>query len=235
MAKYELKLPKMGESVAEATVTSWLKDIGETIEADDIILEIATDKVDTEVPCEIEGVLREKLFEEGEVVQVGQTIAIVDTEMMVKEQEEATSEISKTVEASAEDIEQQIEQVVSSNQITSQVANSVGRFYSPLVRNIANEEGLTNAQLDTIKGTGIGDRVTKNDILNYISSNQKIVKSKQQKSDVEVNTPEKKGASSVKDDQKLVVKPSGEDEIIEMTRMGKMISQHMKRYLELAG
>jgi len=117
MAKYELKLPKMGESVAEATVTTWLKEVGETIEADDIVLEIATDKVDTEVPCEIEGVLREILFEEGEVIKVGQTIAIIDTDANFQvENNNLELEETKELEASVEDIEQQIEQVVATNQ-----------------------------------------------------------------------------------------------------------------------
>jgi len=238
MAKYELKLPKMGESVAEATVTTWLKEVGETIEADDIVLEIATDKVDTEVPCEIEGVLREKLFEEGEVVAVGQTIAVIDTDADISEsdQSEDAVETAKEIEAIGEDIEQQIEQVVATNQISSPVTNNAGRFYSPLVRNIANQEGISIAELDTITGTGVGDRVTKTDILNFIANKSVTAKTTSApviqepiKEVIEIKETPKKVQEPAA--EKNVVIPSGDDEIIEMTRMGKMISKHMTHSL----
>lgn len=237
MAKYELKLPKMGESVDEATVTTWLKDVGETIEIDDIILEIATDKVDTEVPCDVEGILREKLFDEGEVVKVGQTLAIIDTEGGTQMETTNKEEIAatKAMEVSAKEIEEQIEHVVTTNQISAAVPNSAGRFYSPLVRNIANEEGITVAELDTIKGTGAGDRVTKNDILEYITSKKIIQKTK----NVPVNEPPTKNTpkehiqalSPVNIPVENNLSATGEDEIIEMTRMGKIISQHMTNSL----
>ncbi len=233
MAKYELKLPKMGESVAEATITTWLKEVGDTIEADDIVLEIATDKVDTEVPCEIDGILREKLFEEGEVVSVGQTIAIIDTNSNAAEKpEDSETTISiRAIEAIGEDIELQIEQVVATNQISSPVTNSAGRFYSPLVRNIANEEGIAVSELDTIKGTGVGERVTKNDILNYISSKANTVKSVASMSetiaDVEITSKTEELNTPIVNTLKEVKIVTGEDEVVEMTRMGKMISKHM--------
>ncbi len=233
MAKYELKLPKMGESVAEATITTWLKEVGDTIEADDIVLEIATDKVDTEVPCEIEGVLREKLFEEGEVVSVGQTIAIIDTNSNAAEKPEdsETTISTREIEAIGEDIELQIEQVVATNQISSPVTNSAGRFYSPLVRNIANEEGIAVSELDTIKGTGVGERVTKNDILNYISSKANTVKSvapmSETVADVEITSKTEELNTPIVNTLKEVKIVTGEDEVVEMTRMGKMISKHM--------
>ncbi len=230
MAKYELKLPKMGESVAEASVTTWLKDIGDTIEADDIVLEIATDKVDTEVPSEIAGVLREKLFEVGEVVKVGQTIAIIDSDEVTTTTELETS-IEKEVEESVVSIEEQIEKVTAKNHISA-TTNTIGRFYSPLVKNIANEEGISEQELDTIKGTGAGDRVTKNDILEYIASNKKeeiieplkVVAKKEQQ-------PEKDKPAVIKKEKVEPTIVSGGDEIIEMTRMGKMISHHMTNSL----
>ena len=126
------------------------------------------------MPCEVEGVLREKLFEVGEVVSVGQTIAIIDTDATVSDKIEDA--VVKEVAESASSIEEQIEQVVTTNQIISPVTNSAGRFYSPLVKNIANEEGITEQELDTIQGTGAGDRVTKNDILEYIALNKKEAK-----------------------------------------------------------
>lgn len=226
MAKYELKLPKMGESVAEASITTWLKDVGDAIDADDIVLEIATDKVDTEVPCEIEGVLREKLFEVGEVVKVGQTIAIIDTDGVdLTDDKEAA--VVKEVEESAHAIEEQIENVAATNQIIAPKTNSTGRFYSPLVKNIANEEGITEQQLDSIQGTGAGQRVTKNDILEYIALNKKeqtATKIAPQVTKPIVEKVEKEN-KTVKENVATVV--SGEDEIIEMSRMGKMISHHM--------
>lgn len=245
MAKYELKLPKMGESVAEATVTNWLKEVGDTIEADDIVLEIATDKVDTEVPSEVEGVLREKIFEEGEVVSVGQTIAIIDTDATLSENDLnfETEETVKEIEARGQEIEQQIEQVVATNQISSPVPNSAGRFYSPLVRNIANEEGISLAELDTISGTGVGDRVTKNDILNFIANKGTTKHAISKTTDIDVQTSVKSEAlNPVSSVNKIEEKPliaaseaplafSGEDEIIEMTRMGKIISKHMTHSL----
>ena len=226
MAKYELKLPKMGESVAEASITTWLKDVGDTIDADDIVLEIATDKVDTEVPCEIEGVLREKLFEVGEVVRVGQTIAIIDMDGVdLTDDKEAA--VVKEVEKSALAIEEQIENVAATNQIIAPTTNSTGRFYSPLVKNIANEEGITEQQLDSIQGTGAGERVTKNDILEYIALNKKEQISTKTEPQVVKPIVEKveKENKRVKETVSTVV--SGEDEIIEMSRMGKMISHHM--------
>ena len=146
MAKFELKLPKMGESVAEATVTNWLKEVGDTIEADEAVLEIATDKVDSEVPSEVDGVLVEKLFNTDDVVQVGQTIAIIETEM----NGEAVAELPKTevkVEEVApvpqEAIAQVEKQVTVAKEVTQSTIESSGdRFYSPLVKNIAAAEGI---------------------------------------------------------------------------------------------
>ncbi len=239
MAKFELKLPKMGESVAEATITTWLKDVGETIEVDDIVLEIATDKVDTEVPCEIEGILREKLFEVGEVVKVGQTIAVIDTDASAEETSPEMEMAVSEVKESAVAIEEQIEQVVATNQISTPVANASGRFYSPLVRNIANEEGLTDLELDSIQGTGVGERVTKNDILEFISTKKRPEGYSKKNLQVENSQPKitenitvtspTLGTTKVANTVKVV---SGQDEVIEISRMGKLISQHMIKSLE---
>ncbi len=239
MAKFELKLPKMGESVAEATITTWLKDVGETIEVDDIVLEIATDKVDTEVPCEIEGILREKLFEVGEVVKVGQTIAVIDTDASAEETSPEMEMAVSEVKESAVAIEEQIEQVVATNQISTPVANASGRFYSPLVRNIANEEGLTDLELDSIQGTGVGERVTKNDILEFISTKKRPEGYSKKNLQVENSQPKitenitvtspTLGTTKVANTIKVV---SGQDEVIEISRMGKLISQHMIKSLE---
>ena len=213
MARFELKLPKMGESVAEATITSWVKEIGETIDIDDTVVEVATDKVDSEVPSEVEGTLVEILFEKDTVVQVGQTIAIIETEggdVVVNEtpkKEEikaAVVEVEKTIEEAKE--------VVSAGIDTS----SSDRFYSPLVKNIAKTEGISFAELENIKGTGKEGRVTKSDILTYLET-----RGNQPKVETSVVKTEKPKV------QAAPVTLSGQDEVIEMTRMGKLIAKHM--------
>ena len=163
MAKFELKLPKMGESVAEATITSWLKEVGDTIEADEAVLEIATDKVDSEVPSEVDGVLVEKLFDVDDVVQVGQTIAVIE----IEGEDGGSVEVPKTQETVQESTPQpvavaHVEQTVAvAQEITAPILSSGDRFYSPLVRNIAKQEGISQAELDAIAGTGKDGRVTK--------------------------------------------------------------------------
>ena len=172
MSRFELKLPKMGESVAEATITSWLKEVGDTIEMDEAIVEIATDKVDSEVPSEVGGVLVERLFEVDDVVGVGQVIAVIETNgdgQAVKEEKEGKSaEVSAmaeipTVESVKEVSKEREETVV-------EMSSPTGKFYSPLVKNIARTEGVSMEELESITGTGKDNRVTKNDILAYIEN-----------------------------------------------------------------
>jgi 2-oxoglutarate dehydrogenase E2 component (dihydrolipoamide succinyltransferase) len=200
----------MGESVAEATVTNWLKNIGDAIEADEPVLEIATDKVDSEVPSEVDGVLVEILFNTDDVVQVGQTMAIietnsdadaVDTPQSDQEATESVKQVAATVTAAKETVSAAV--VVSSTQ---------GRFYSPLVKKMAQKENILQAELDAIPGTGKDGRVSKNDMLTYIENRGAgalVSKS--------VAEPTKAAPVSV----------NGGDEIIEMTRMGKLIAHHM--------
>lgn len=222
MANFELKLPKMGESVAEATITAWLKDVGETIEADEAVLEIATDKVDSEVPSEVDGVLIEKLFDVDDVVQVGQTIAVIQTEGGDAVEVKAPTK-TETVEAAepAKAVAEVEQTVVVAQNTVAPVTSSEDRFYSPLVKNIAKEEGISQAELDTVPGTGKDGRVTKNDIKNYVASRGSAPASTPQ-----VAKPEPaKVVSTPKVEVPVVA--SGEDEIIEMSRMGKLISKHM--------
>lgn len=234
MAKFELKLPKMGESVAEATITSWLKEIGDTIEADEPILEIATDKVDSEIPSEVDGVLVEKLFDVDDVVQVGQTIAIIEIEgdTNITDNTPKTEIIKKTSEVPAKAVAEVVQTVVAAKTITAPVISSnEGRFYSPLVKNIAKKEGLAQAELDTIFGTGKEGRVTKNDILTYIEARgsqpaKEVITTPETKSEpIQSNGIEMPKPTPVV--EKPVVVSSGEDEIIEMTRMGKLVAKHM--------
>ncbi len=229
MTKFELKLPKMGESVAEATITSWLKDVGDTIEADEAVLEIATDKVDSEVPSEVDGVLVEKLFDVDDVVQVGQTIAVIETEGgdTVEVKAPTTESTKEEAPKAASDVAQT---VVAAKETTQPVISSGDRFYSPLVKNIAKKEGISQAELDAIPGTGKDGRVTKNDIKSYLQSRSSApveeVKSQpvaEQKATVKTET----SSQSKEKPANTPVVASGEDEIIEMTRMGKLISKHM--------
>ncbi len=222
MAKFELKLPKMGESVAEATLTNWLKEIGDTIEADEAVLEIATDKVDSEVPSEVTGVLVEKLFNVDDIVQVGQTIAIIETEGEVPS---GTDKQNFTAEVPA-DVIAEVEAPVSQKEESKSAAISSDsdRFYSPLVKNIASKEGISQQELDAITGTGNEGRVTKKDILSYLENR---TSGKETKS-VASETQQSKSVSAPQPAKAAVpVSVNGGDEIIEMTRMGKLIAHHM--------
>lgn len=224
MAKFEVKLPKMGESVAEATITNWLKSVGDNIEMDEAIVEIATDKVDSEVPSEVEGKLVEILFDIDSVVRVGDTIAIIET---VGEEtvEKPQKQIDEVVEV-AQEIEKEIEAVTINKESES------GKFFSPLVRNIAATEGITMDELEAIVGTGKDNRVTKNDILAYIESGRKPVSQIQKEQPVEIKqTPPTKVE---KEKPITAISVNGGDEIIEMSRMGKLIAHHMQESVHTA-
>jgi len=230
MSKFELKLPKMGESVAEATITTWLKEVGDTIELDDAVVEIATDKVDSEVPSEVEGVLIEKLFEVDDVVQVGQAIAIIEIEGAGGVEEASTETTIETTNEPEEAavIETQIAEVAEAATSMSTTDFSSGdNFYSPLVKNIASAEGVSLEELEGISGTGKDGRVTKKDILQFVEDR------KNKKVQIESAREEVKSAvvSTVKKEAPKAtptpVVASGEDEIIEMTRMGKLVAHHM--------
>ncbi|KAA1246671.1 dihydrolipoamide acetyltransferase family protein [Aquimarina sp. RZ0] len=233
MAKFELKLPKMGESVAEATITTWIKEVGETIEMDDAVLEIATDKVDSEVPSEVEGVLIEKLFEVDDVVKVGETIAIIETVgegVVSSEPEESKEKVAESTPAAVETIETQIAAVTETTASAMNDYSGGTKFYSPLVKNIAAAEGVSITELERISGTGKDGRVTKNDILQFVeertnggTTRSSISSELKKEETVPVNVvPTQKIETP-----KAIPVASGEDEIIEMTRMGKLISHHM--------
>ena len=218
MARFELKLPKMGESVAEATITNWLKQVGDKIEADEAVLEIATDKVDSEVPSEVSGVLVEQLFGKDDLVQVGQTIAIIETESG-SVSESVKQEIVAPVEVAA--IEKSIEVAKESISVPTNFSDS-DKFFSPLVKNIAKEEGVSLAELENISGSGKDGRVTKEDILNYIKNRGSVVSST-----VETPKPAVQPQAAINKPQTAPVSVNGGDEIIEMDRMRKLISGYM--------
>jgi len=218
MSRFELKLPKMGESVAEATITSWLKEIGDKVALDEPVLEIATDKVDSEVPSEVEGILVEKLFKVDDLVKVGETIAILEVggSGIVKSQ---VQDVPAPVEVETEAVESLRQEIRKVEESISAISPVSGRFYSPLVKNIARAENLTMEELEAIAGTGKDERVTKNDILAYLS-NKNAVSS--------VGIPAAQApVKQIIPEPKPAILRSGEDEIIEMTRMGKIIAKHM--------
>ena len=226
MSKFELKLPKMGESVAEATLTAWLKDIGDTIEFDEAVVEIATDKVDSEVPSEKKGVLIEKCFEVNDVIEVGQTIAIIETDEIeisaetntennIQEENTKSTEDKNIPEKElAEEITESLEKSAEIILKTDKVSTSDKGFLSPLVKNMIKKEGITSDELTKIKGTGKDKRITKNDILSFLS-NRNVILHKPIESDSNIIQPEKLDVSDFS------------DEVIEMTKTGKIISQHM--------
>lgn len=244
MAIYKLILPKMGESVSEATLTKWVKQVGDPIDEDDAVVEIATDKVDSEVPSPVVGVLKERLFEENQVVQVGEVIALIEVDgddAEVKEVVEQQQEIESTIEETTEEhssnssienfseIEASIpgvEQLPPTVEIPaseSTESNISIRFYSPLVRNIAQQEGLSQQELDRIPGTGSEGRVTKQDVFDYLQNrtgNHSVSSNTQS-----VHIPEKTVNSASQPVQ--VVRSSNGDEIIEMDRMRRLIADHM--------
>ena len=233
MAKFELKLPKMGESVAEATITNWLKKVGDKIEADEAVLEIATDKVDSEVPSEVSGTLTEILFNVDDVVQVGQTIAIIDTEGGNASIETPKEEVAPAVE----EIEKAIEvarEVVQPVAPVSVDFSASEKFFSPLVKNIAKEEGVSVTELEQINGSGKEGRVTKDDIIAYVKdrANKPTVSSAPKAETVVAEAPkvEAKAEAPKVDatpEKKIPVSVNGQDEIIEMDRMRKLISGYM--------
>ncbi len=227
MSQFELKLPKMGESVAEATITSWLKQVGDTIDQDEALVEIATDKVDSEVPSEVSGVLKEILFDVDSVVQVGETIALIE----VEGGEEAPTSSSQSETLKSEEVQdsseaaQELEQemIVAAESIRSKSTES-GKFLSPLVRNIANAENISDAELEGIAGSGKEGRITKKDILKFLDNRgvaspaaSPSPNPASEKPQVEVSVP---------------VSVNGGDEIIEMDRMRKLISGYMVNSLQ---
>jgi 2-oxoglutarate dehydrogenase E2 component (dihydrolipoamide succinyltransferase) len=230
MALYELVLPKMGESVAEATIIKWVKQPGDLIEIDESVLEIATDKVDSEVPSPVAGKLVKVLYKEDDVVQVGAVIAVIETDADAKieisspEPEAVKVEETIAVEAPLENLNiPEVKDEIIQEKTKPVDFSTSDRFYSPLVKSMAAEEGISLLELNSIKGTGSEGRVTKQDILDYI----KINKTQETQA-----APVQKSVSEPA--QAIISKPiapvtsvSGGDEIIEMDRMRKLIADHM--------
>ncbi len=223
MAQYELLLPKMGESVAEATIIKWVKQPGDTISLDDTILEIATDKVDSEVPSPVEGKLVKQLFDIDDVVQVGAVIAIIETEGAQETPQASNNDFKeeKTEEVAIPGISQLPTPTPNDTDVDFK---SSDRFYSPLVKSIAKEENISITELDNIKGSGAEGRLTKEDLLNYIQT-KKGTAPVQASNNTAPAAPEVKNMAL--SFSAPAVSVSGGDEIIEMDRMRKLIADHM--------
>ncbi|QBQ40554.1 dihydrolipoamide acetyltransferase family protein [Sphingobacterium psychroaquaticum] len=245
MGIYKLLLPKMGESVSEATITRWLKEVGDVIEEDESVIEVATDKVDSDVPSPVGGRLVKKIFAENEVAQVGDIIAHIEVDGMDSSEETAANVPAVAKEevpvAQSTFVEEGADETVTEELVipgtellkedvsTPTTIHSTNRFYSPLVKNIAQEEGLSQAELDGVSGTGADGRVTKQDILNYIqqrAQSQGIVKADKP---VVQSPVDNSVAQRIAQPAAETVKPvvSGGDEIIEMDRMRRLIADHM--------
>ena len=288
MATVELKLPKMGESVAEGTLTNWLKEVGDTIEQDEPVLEIATDKVDSEVPSEVDGVLKEKKFEVDDVIEVGQTIAIIETEGEEVAEDDDTDEVdekafeTETDSDNTNDIDeteleaQAVEEATSRFEAAKDEISKTpkdfkdsSRFYSPLVKNIAKEENISFDELESIEGTGKEGRVTKADIFAYLETrksgnltvdNQQRAsqqteeaeqKEKPQQPEVshQQETKQPETAKEPAPEKQAPVSPSSngktapadvpvevkpDDDVQELSRMGKLIASHMVNSIQTA-
>lgn len=243
MAKYQLLLPKMGESVAEATVINWLKKPGDKIDADDAVVEIATDKVDSDVPSPVSGVLVEQLFQKDEVVQVGSPIAIIETEepeTVAEVQPPATPQPEPEAlkaEVKVKDPEpvpdmpinlpglEQLPKADAPVNPAPAVQSNQLRFYSPLVRNIANQEGISQAELDAIPGTGAEGRLTKDDLLNYLANGSNVSAPKPEVTAQPGTLPAVPQYAAPQSSASR--SSSAGDEIIEMDRMRRLIADHM--------
>jgi len=231
MAQYELLLPKMGESVAEATIIKWTKQPGERIELDDTILEIATDKVDSEVPAPVVGTLVKQLYKEDDIVQVGAVIAIIETEGA-----ESTSEASMPAEVPNDLPEVPLPAALTteaaSQPAQTEASESSDRFYSPLVRNIASQENISASELDKIQGSGAEGRLTKDDLLKYISERGNaaahLSSTTQAAPAAQTQTPQASSTPApVAKSAPVAISLGGGDEVIEMDRMRKLIADHM--------
>jgi 2-oxoglutarate dehydrogenase E2 component (dihydrolipoamide succinyltransferase) len=232
MARFEIVMPKLGESIIEATITKWLKKVGDSVKEDESILEIATDKVDSEIPSPVEGVLLERLFNEGDVVAIGTIIAVIDlggeqqahTEAE-KEQIKAKPDVKPVSSEPLKEVTQPRIEKVSAEPAPASLNENVkpvsGRFYSPLIKNIAKQENISFKELENIQGTGSEGRLTKQDLLSYLAT----------------RGTEKQKISSIKHPASSIQHPgsetfTGEDQVIEMDRIRQLISGHMVRSVQ---
>lgn len=211
MSAFDILLPAMGEGIVDATITRWLVTEGQIIEVDQPIVEIATDKVDSEIPSPVNGVVKKLLFKQGDAPRVGQVIAIVEIAAANDTLEDVQIETVKKVVEVSKEIEPTTEEVVKHD------TSSYLPFISPLVRKIANDEGIKPDDLSQIKGTGLNNRITKDDILGYITQQEK------KKNEIIHSTQKQESTSTVSSSQ-----PDGVMfEVVKMDRMRRLIAEHM--------
>ena len=229
MAEYFLKLPKMGEGVEEATITNWLKHEGDNIEIDDSIVEIATDKVDSDIVSEVKGKLVSRKFEVNDVIKIGDVIAIIETKRLPEKYQFEDNLID--IELKDDNLSNKTNEEKIISEEIELIKNSIdpiieksSKYYSPLVKNIAKKEGLTTSELEKIKGTGKDERITKNDIVSYLSLKKE--KTVDNLKNSFINDNEENQIESIYNSNSLNFL-EGKDQIIEMSRMEKILSSHM--------
>lgn len=222
MSEFKIVMPKLGESIQEGTITKWFVKEGDTVEEDDVLFEVATDKVDSEIPSPVDGVITKILFPEDSLVPVGEVLALINMGGEAAAEPQETTDVQ---EKSAEPKEETKPDVKAEPEKTTEVSGEnirelSNRFYSPLVKTIAKEENISLEELETIKGSGTGGRVQKKDILDYIE-NRKTQGTK-------TTTAEKAvSASTVEKKAPMPVSVGANDQIIEMDRVRKLIADHM--------
>jgi 2-oxoglutarate dehydrogenase E2 component (dihydrolipoamide succinyltransferase) len=239
MAHFDIIMPKMGESIEEATITKWFVKEGDKVVEDDVLLEIATDKVDSEIPSPVEGVVKKILFEQDETVAVGTVIAVIDMEggdssdssdkgesdddKIDVQEKEADEDKVKEKDSGQKPEKEGDAKSGKQDDSEGSLKSESGRFYSPLVRKIASEENVSAKELDSISGSGIKGRVQKNDVLEYIKSRSKDSESR----DKESHETREIKSDSTPQKVKVNISSSAEDEVVEMSRMRKLIAAHM--------
>ena len=233
MANFEIIMPKMGESIEEATITNWFVKEGDRVEEDDVLLEIATDKVDSEIPSPVAGIVKKLLFKQDEIVAVGTVIAIIDMDGEVAPERNTESGPDKADENDLVSGSADTVTVAESQEPAGEITSSEDRFYSPLVRKIAREEKILQSELDSIQGSGINGRVQKRDVLKYLESRGGAVpdsavpeKVAEPAADIP-STGVQTEAPKPPEPSPAVLSPDGDDEIIEMSRLRKLIAEHM--------
>lgn len=211
MARFDIVMPKLGESIIEATITRWLKKEGETVQEEDALVEIATDKVDSEIPSPVDGVITKLLFNEGDVVPVGQVIAHLEVEGAGSVASETAAPVAASVAAAASEPKEEAQEIAQVEEFPAS-----DRFFSPLVKSIAKKENISLRELASVPGSGLEGRLTKNDILAYIS----------QRSTSKSAPVQQPAAATPKMTGPAVTTAAG-DQVIEMDRMRKLIADHM--------
>jgi len=227
MANFDIIMPKMGESIEEATITNWFVKEGDKVEEDDVLLEIATDKVDSEIPSPVEGTLKKILFKQDEVVAVGTVIAVIDMDGEDASSEQEQQELVQEEAGEAEESKEAPFVEESASTVSGSVSSSSDRFYSPLVKTIARKEQISQEELDSIQGSGINGRVQKRDVMHYLEQRSGSSKPAPEKEVVKATPSTATAPASIPEVPAASITSDGEDDVIEMSRLRKLIAGHM--------